>query len=65
MDKQIGTAAGIVWNYLNENGEKKLTQLKKEVDLSSDLLNQSVGWLAREGKINIIQSGKSRSISLK
>ena len=36
----------------------------KEVDEPRDLVMQAVGWLAREGKINIDDEGRNRMVSL-
>lgn len=64
MIKSIGESAGIVWAFLNENGETTLTKLKKETGLTSDMATIALGWLAREEKINIDKKGTSVKISL-
>ena len=61
---QIGETAGIVWNYLNENGSISLTKLVKQIDAPRDLVMQAIGWLAREGKIDIEEAGRAKTISL-
>ncbi|MEL6821353.1 MAG: winged helix-turn-helix domain-containing protein [Calditrichota bacterium] len=65
MANLIGTTAGDVWRYLEENGETTLTTLKKKVEGGGDLVNQAVGWLARENKIEIIRKGRSVKIKLR
>ena len=68
MTEDIGKTAGLIWEFL---GKQKtpitLTALKKEVSASSTILMMALGWLAREGKINIDISDESFSykISLK
>ena len=48
MIYEIGETAGRVWQILNENGQTTLTQLKKKVNGSADLLNQAIGgWLVK------------------
>lgn len=52
----IGTWAGEVWNALNENGELNLKQLKKATKLKDKEVFAAIGWLAREGKVNVAEN---------
>ena len=64
--EQIGDTAGTVWNELNQNGARSLTQLLKEIDAPRDLVMQALGWLAREDKISIEEDSRGRkSIALR
>jgi len=49
----IGTAAGAVWQALNAADTLGLKQIKKETKLKKDEIYAALGWLAREGKVNI------------
>ena len=49
----IGNNAGLIWNALNENGRMTETKLKKETALASADFYAALGWLAREGKLNV------------
>ena len=49
----IGSNAGLVWNALNSNGKMTETKLKKETGLASAEFFAALGWLAREGKLNV------------
>ena len=49
----IGNNAGVVWNVLNANGKMTETKLKKETGLASADFYAALGWLAREGKLNV------------
>ena len=60
----IGTVAGQVWHYLNEQGPVTLSKLAREIDAPRDLVMQGVGWLAREGKIAFHEGPRSKTISL-
>jgi hypothetical protein len=60
----IGTVAGIVWEFLSAQGPVTLTRLTKEIDAPRDLIMQSIGWLAREGKVRFEDTPRSRVISL-
>jgi hypothetical protein len=61
----IGEVAGTVWRVLSENGPLSMAKLVKAVGEPRDLVMQAVGWLAREDKINIDDSGRNRLISLR
>ncbi len=65
MIQPIGETAGKVWNLLNENGEAKLSQLKRGVEADPNLILQAIGWLAREDKLRIEKNGRYVTFSLK
>jgi Winged helix-turn-helix domain (DUF2582) len=65
MDINGQVGAGKVWQALSSAGPQTLTQLKKKVNGSSDLLGFALGWLAREDKIDIIPDKKSFRAQLK
>ena len=50
----IGNNAGVVWGVLNANGKMTETKLKKESGLGSAEFYTALGWLAREGKLNVL-----------
>lgn len=49
----IGTYAGAVWEALNGNGTLTVKQLKKATKLKDKEVFAALGWLAREGKVEI------------
>ena len=49
----IGAWAGVVWNALNETDVLSLKQLKKITKLKDKEAFAAIGWLAREGKIDV------------
>ena len=53
MMETIGLTAGQIWNYLNENGETSVSKMKKELDLKGNFAELGLGWLAREGKVEM------------
>ncbi|MDR2426227.1 MAG: winged helix-turn-helix domain-containing protein [Endomicrobium sp.] len=65
MIDRIGSAAGEIWKYLNENGESSPIKIKANLGLSNTMLYLALGWLSRENKVTIIQSDYSYRISLK
>lgn len=63
----IGTSAGSVWTALNEADALGVKQLKKITKLKEKEIYAALGWLAREGKINIVsdpEDAKELIISL-
>jgi hypothetical protein len=63
--QQIGDTAGTVWHALNENGPLSLAKLVDKVGGNRDVVMQAVGWLAREGKIEISETKRGRVVSLR
>lgn len=62
---QIGELAGVVWHALDNDGPKSLSKLAQEIDAPRDRVMQAVGWLAREGKIELQESKRRRTIALR
>jgi hypothetical protein len=60
----IGSVAGLIWNYLDANGAVTLSKLAKDIDAPRDVVMQGVGWLAREGKIRFDETPRSKVIVL-
>jgi hypothetical protein len=65
MEPDIGDGAGVIWQYLHEHGETTLGRLRQGTKLSDQLLLMGVGWLAREGKVSIVQQGRTVKLSLR
>ncbi len=62
--ERIGKTAGAIWHLLDSEGPVSLTQLAKKVDEPRDTVMQGLGWLAREGKVQIEEVGRKRIVSL-
>jgi hypothetical protein len=58
MESQIGEAAGKLWQALHTGGPMGKAQIAKATRLPTDLLNQAIGWLARESKLTF-EKGKN------
>ena len=66
MIDKIGEAAGKIWEVLEGSEEgMTITQLKNKSGLPTNLVNQGLGWLAREGKVKFSSAGRSVKVSLK
>jgi hypothetical protein len=65
MTDFIGNAAGMIWSYLEQQSKPvTLSTLKKEINVSSTVLMMALGWLAREGKLDIEISDESFSYKI-
>lgn len=64
MMEMIGEAAGQIWNYLNENGESTIAKMKKDLDLKGNMADLGLGWLSREGKVEMTKKGLSTNVRL-
>jgi hypothetical protein len=61
----IGTNAGLVWRILNKSGRMSLKDLKKETKIRTEKdVYAAIGWLAKEGKIDLSDEGGEISIWL-
>ena len=60
----IGEWAGKTWTALNEQGTLSMKGLKKATKLKEKELYAAIGWLAREGKLNISEAEEEIMISL-
>ena len=64
MVEKIGINAGKVWTVLDESGNQNAKDLKKSSKLTDKDLYAALGWLAREGKISIVEEEKEIFVSL-
>jgi hypothetical protein len=64
MQDEIGNAAGVVWEFLDRQGETVLVTLKDRTGLSEGILFMALGWLAREEKVNLLKEERTIRISL-
>jgi hypothetical protein len=65
MITEIGIVAGDIWHFLDQHGEVLLSALIKGIDKPRDNVLMSLGWLAREGHVIVMQSNGDYKISLR
>jgi len=58
----IGDTAGQVWRFLRSKGKSSLNAVERGIKAPKPLVDMAVGWLAREGKVELRQ--EKRSIQL-
>lgn len=54
MHHEIGQAAGEIWSYLGARGESSVLKIRSDLKYSQTLLHLALGWLSREGKIDLV-----------
>lgn len=64
MKEKIGWTAGKVWETLKANGEMNVSQLPRKMKEKAVVVQQALGWLAREDKINYQAKGSKIFVSL-
>jgi len=65
MSDLVGSAAGVLWDYLNAEGETSVSKLSKATELDSKTINRAIGWLAKEDKLTIALKGRTEIVALK
>lgn len=65
MITEIGIVAGEIWHFLDQKQEVSLEDLIKGIDRPRDNVLMSLGWLAREGHVILVQVNKDYRISLR
>lgn len=64
LKAEIGKTAGLVWKQLAKNGKSSLADLRTRTKTTTEMLNQAIGWLARENKIHINKDAKNTNVWL-
>ncbi len=64
MKEKIIETAGKTWRTLGERGESSASEIAKAIKENEDLVNQAIGWLAREDKISYATKRNEVVISL-
>jgi len=65
MITEIGIVAGDIWHFLDQHGEVTLSSLVRGIDKPRDNILMSLGWLASEGHVLVLQTGTDYKVSLK
>jgi hypothetical protein len=65
MSNTIGDAAGIVWNYLDQNGPSSVNKVTTETGINKNDVQRAIGWLSKEDKLSIEMVGRAETLSLK
>lgn len=60
----VGQVAGQVWQFLRSEGKASVSAIEKGVDASGREVQMAIGWLAREGKVELNDESRGLYISL-
>lgn len=61
----VGELAGRVWHFLDEHGRCSLTAVESGIEAPRALVVMAIGWLAREGKVELLQEGRATLVCLR
>jgi hypothetical protein len=62
--EKIGTDAGIIWQFLYQNGNVKIIDIKKTLKMDIKDIYLALGWLARESKVHFFEIEKELAVCL-
>lgn len=62
---QIGVLAGMIWEYLDENGPTNPGRIGRALKIPAKNLNRAIGWLAREEKLDFSCVNEKETVGLK
>jgi len=51
--EDLGETPGKVWEFLRAHGKVSLSALEKGVDAPRAMVYMAIGWLAKEGKVQM------------
>lgn len=64
MKEKIGSVAGDIWHILKERNEIPISEIPRILNERSMIVNQAIGWLARENKLEFRIEGTKIFVSL-
>jgi DNA-binding IclR family transcriptional regulator len=64
VEETFGKGAGKVWKALNEGSILTVSQIAKKANMPPSGVHGALGWLAREGKVDVV-SGNVTKYKLK
>ena len=60
LQEKAGNIAGLIWHALDENNAQTFKQIKKATKLAEKDFNLGLGWLLREDKVTVTESGDEK-----
>lgn len=60
LQEKAGNVAGTIWNVLAGNEGMTFKQIKKATKLSEKDFNLGIGWLLREDKLSVSETGDEK-----
>ncbi len=63
--ENIGKNARVLYEYLSKKGIVNLAELKDDMGMRYNDMIAAVGWLQRDGKLEIVKEGNKRTVNIK
>lgn len=60
LQEKVGNIAGLIWRALDANNNQTYKQIKKATKLTEKDFNLGIGWLLREDKLTVSESGDEK-----
>ena len=60
----VGEIAGQIWEWLHHNGKATLSTVERGIEAPAAVVHMAIGWLAREGKLELRQDGRQTQLWL-
>lgn len=64
MITEIGIVAGEIWHALDQRGERTCEELCRTLERAPEVVLMSLGWLCREGHVQLVQQDEDYHVSL-
>ncbi len=61
----VGNTAGKIWTYLEKHGRSSVSAVEKAANAPKREIQMAIGWLAREGKIELAEDKRTLYVWLK
>ncbi len=65
MWHEIGQTAGRVVQYLEEHPDASTLQIRSSLKITQTLLFLSLGWLSREGRVDLVYRDRGYWVTIK
>lgn len=65
LKEDIQVNAGIIWYLLSEKGLLSIRQIEEFTNYEEKMILLSLGWLAREKKVNFVEKNDNIHIEIK
>lgn len=62
MEDRIGELAGEVWEHIEDEGETSVSGVARALEAPQTKVNMALGWLAREDKLEFLNTGRGTSV---
>ena len=65
MITELGIVAGEIWHALDQKGEQTFQELCRTLERPREVVLMSLGWLCREGQVQLVRQGEDYRVNLK